>query len=127
MEELKRLIGERKWLVYAAAGVAVLFLSFWGYRLVFAGGDSLMTTDSLAEDLPVKFTDTGETITMARGDVVRQLLDRPGNAPLPPETRIGHPKTGKQTGIVGSEPSWKKFLDSINVERSYKGKPVERK
>lgn len=127
MDELKRLVGERKWLVYTATGVAVLFLAFWGYRLTFRSGDSFMTTDSLAEDLTVKFPDTGESITMARGDVVRQLLERPGSGPLPPETRIGHPKTGKQTGIVGSESSWKKFIDSVNVERSYKGKPVDRK
>jgi hypothetical protein len=127
MDELKRLFEERKWLVYTAGGVLALFLCFWGYRVVFGGSESLMTTDSLAEELSVKFSDTGESVTMARGDVVRQLLERPGSTPLPPETRVGHPKTGKQTGMVGSESSWKKFLDQINVERSYKGKPVERK
>lgn len=124
MDELKRLLQERKWLVYAAIGVAVLFVGFWGYRIVFGGNDGLMTSESLAEDVTVKFTDTGESIKMPRGDVVRQLLDRPGNTPLPETTRVGHPKTGVQTGIVGSDSTWKKFIDEINVERTFKGKPV---
>jgi hypothetical protein len=122
--ELKHLYQERKWLFNAAAGVLLLCVAFWGYRLVFAKADGLMTSESLAADVSVTFSDTGETIKMPRGDVIRQLLDRPGSAPLAPTERIGHPKTGKQTGMVGSESAWKKLIDEVNTERSYKGRPV---
>ena len=123
MEDLRRFVADRKGLVFVFAGVLLLAVAFWSVRL-FGGGGGVLPGDSLSESVTVRFDDTNASLTMPRGDVVRQLLERPGSGPLPTTERLANPKTLKLTGIAGSESAWKKLLEQVNQERSYKGRPV---
>jgi len=127
MEQLKRLFSEKKGLSYMLVAVLVAAVAFWGYRLFFADRNDVLSTEALSEDVTVLFTDTGDTRKMARGDIVRELLDRDGNTAIDPSNGITNPKTGKQTGVIVSDGAWKKLIEGVNRERSFKGKPIGQK
>ena len=112
MPSLREQLNARPWLGWAFAG-AVLVAAFFMYLRMRPSDEGALSGDSLTEEVTVKFTDTGETVTMLRGRLTRELLGK--NGKIDPTEGIVNPKTGKPSGILVSDKQWKKLVAEINA------------
>lgn len=99
---------------WSVATVAILVA---GYLLI----RSLMATSPydparMTQDVVIRFTDTGEEITMSRGRFEREL--RGLGKSLTVNEGIVNPKTGKPTGFLVAADEWKETVERLNQERA---------
>jgi hypothetical protein len=112
MASLRDQLNARPWLGWAFAG-AVIVASLVMYVRLRAGDNGALSGDAQTDEVTVRFTDTGETITMLRGRLTKELLARNGR--LDPAEGIVNPKTNKPTGVLVNDKQWRKMVTEINA------------
>lgn len=112
MANLRDQLNARPWLGWAFAGVVVVASVFMYFRLR-STDEGALSGDALTEEVTVKYTDTGETVTMLRGRLTRELLGKDGT--LDPTKGIRNPKTGELSGVLVNDKEWKKLVAEINA------------
>jgi hypothetical protein len=93
------------WVLAAILMLATAFLLYRNFK-----GDEV---SALTQMVTIRCNETGETWTMLRGAMERELYDRP--FPVDPSAGLVNPKTGKFTGFPVDD--WKLTIDRINAER----------
>lgn len=109
---LRDQMNKKPWIGWAVAGVILLTsaLFFWRSR----GGNDPYSPDRITELVTIKFTDTGEEITMRRGRMELELRGRKGT--LDSTTGITNPKTGAPTGFLYNKDDWEATCKRLNDE-----------
>lgn len=69
-------------------------------------------TAALAGEVTIRDKETGESWTMVRGVLEKQLYERA--YPIDPAVGVDNPKTGKPTGFTSD---WEQLVARINAER----------
>lgn len=111
MANIRVFINERPWLGWALAGV-LLVLSVVLYFQLGNRSDPY-SQERLTESVTIKFIDTNEEITMARGRMERELRYRTGQ--IDSTKGITNPKTGQPTGFPLRD--WEETIKRINYEK----------
>jgi hypothetical protein len=114
MQALREFLAKRPFIGWIVAGVCVLVAAFVIYRN--SSSNSPYSVDRLGEMVTIKFSDTGEEITMPRGRFEQMLWDRP--APIDPTQGIVNPKTNQPTGFLYNKNEWEETVSRINGERA---------
>jgi hypothetical protein len=110
---LREFLNKAPWAGWVTAGIVFLaaaFLFFRGQR-----SDDPYNPDRMREMVTIRFTDTGEEITMPRGTMDKQL--RHQGAHLDPSKGIINPKTGQATGFLFDKKEWDAMIARINNEK----------
>lgn len=68
------------------------------------------------QEVTIRFTDTGDELTMSRGRFEKEL--RGSGRELKLDEGIINPKTGKPTGFLVAADEWKETVARLNLERS---------
>lgn len=106
-------INKRPWLGWACAAALLGLSAYLFWRL--SGGTDPYDPSRITEEVTIKFTDTGEEITMPRGRLERELRYRQGK--LDPTKGIVNPKTGQPTGFLFSKSDWESTISRLNEEK----------
>ncbi len=117
---LRESINQKPWLGWAVAAVLFCVAALFALRSFFPSGD-IYSGDSMSEMVTIKFTDTGETMEIPRGRLIKQLLDDGGT--LDPSKGIMNPKTKQPTGFLFNKSEWESMIKSLIADRA-EAKPV---
>lgn len=112
MASLREQLNARPWLGWAFAGVVVV-AAVAMYLRMRNTDEGPLSGDALTEEVTVRYTDTGETVTMIRGRLTRELLTKEGR--LDPTQGIRNPKTGQLSGVLVNDREWQKLVKEINL------------
>ncbi|MDP1661354.1 MAG: hypothetical protein Q8L55_05505 [Phycisphaerales bacterium] len=112
MSSIRDQLNARPWLGWAFAGVVVL-ASVVTFMRMRSSDDGAMSGDALTEEVTIRYTDTGETVSMLRGRLTRELLGKDGL--LDPTQGIRNPKTGELSGVLVNDKQWQKLVAEINA------------
>lgn len=97
--------------------VAIVAVVIAGYLLVRSLiARSPYDPSRMTQDVVIRFTDTGDEITMTRGRFEREL--RGLGKSLTVNEGIINPKTGKPTGFLVAVDEWKETVERLNQERA---------
>lgn len=97
--------------------VAIVAILIAGYLLIRSlTARSPYDPARMTQDVVIRFTDTGDEITMTRGRFERELRGL-GKA-LTVNEGIVNPKTGKPTGFLVAADEWKETVERLNQERA---------
>ncbi|MGD9689967.1 MAG: hypothetical protein AB7K52_09980 [Phycisphaerales bacterium] len=114
MAQFRQIVQDKPWIGWAVAGgigVVALLLAFRD-----GGGGDAYSTARMTEMVTIKFLDTGETVQMPRGRLVRELMLLKG--PIDPEKGIINPKTGQPTGFIFDKDEWTETVSRINEDKA---------
>ncbi len=112
MSSIREQLNARPWLGWAFAGVVVV-ASVVTFIRMRSSDDGAMSGDALTEEVTIRYTDTGETVSMLRGRLTRELLGKDGK--LDPSQGIRNPKTGELSGVLVNDKQWQKLVAEINA------------
>lgn len=112
MSSIRDQLNARPWLGWAFAGVVVV-ASVVTFIRMRSSDDGVMSGDALTEEVTIRYTDTGETVSMLRGRLTRELLGKDGR--LDPSQGIRNPKTGELSGVLVNDKQWQKLVAEINA------------
>ena len=110
---IREFLNKAPWAGWAVAGALLLasaFLFFRGQR-----GTDPYSPERMQEMVTIRFTDTGEEVTMPRGAMDKQL--RYQGEKLDPSKGIINPKTGQPTGFLFDKEEWEEMVARINAEK----------
>lgn len=113
MDAIREFMRQKPWIGWALA-FALLATTAWVY--VGGGRTNPYSADYLTETVTVKFADTGDEITMSRGEIELELRARAGR--LEPGAGILNPKTGKPSGFPFYAQEWNQTISRINAEKA---------
>ena len=118
MPSIREVVQQKPWIGWAVAlvlfGVSELLIYPTNKP---SGGYS---ADRLREIVTIRFSDTGEELTMGRGDFERRLrLESSGL--IDPAKGLLNPKTNQNTGFLVDVEGWNKTVERINQERKKLG------
>lgn len=105
-------------LVPALRWAAVIALLLVGAYLVIRPALRSGTGGALGEEVTIRFTDTGDTITMQRGRFERMMLEKGVEGPIDPSKGIINPKTNAPTGFPADRAYWEGLVASVNEAMS---------
>jgi hypothetical protein len=111
MADVKAQLAEKPWLKWAIGGLVVLVLIL-GWQRLRPRNESTLSGDSLIEEVTIKYTDTGKTVKMLRGRLVRELVGREGA--IDPNKGLKNPETGEYSGVIINESEWQKLVKDVN-------------
>lgn len=113
MPSPREIIENKPWLGWGVAGilgvVAVVVL-----MRSFGGGDPY-SVDTLTQDVTIKCTETGETWTMPRGRMEKELRLRAGL--IDAGQGLANPSTGRPTGFPFDDKGWRSTVERLNAEK----------
>ncbi|MBX3381631.1 MAG: hypothetical protein KF805_16160 [Phycisphaeraceae bacterium] len=112
MDQIRKLL-QSPAIGWSVAAIAVGFAIFMLIRSFFAV--SPYDPARLTQDVTIRFTDTGEEVTMSRGRLEKEL--RGSGKALNPDEGLLNPKTGKLTGFLVATNEWKETIARLNQER----------
>lgn len=110
---LRESMNKNPWLGWAAAGVLFLVAVLLAVRN-FGGGSDSYSTDRMTEVVTIKFTDTGDTIEIPRGRLIKQILDQGGE--LDPNKGLINPKTKQPTGFLFDKAEWDRMITQLQAD-----------
>ncbi len=113
---MKDFFKKGSWVSWAICAVLLLATAWlWWDRSVH---ESPFTPERMKEEVSIKYTDTGDVVTMPRGRFEKLLRD-PGTK-LDPGKGLINPKTGQPTGFLYSQREWEEAVKRVNeaVDRS---------
>lgn len=110
---------DRPWLVWVLGAVLLTAGGYWGWRLLSSGSNGF-SSETLAEDVTIKYTDTGKTAVIMRGSVVRELSAR--KLPIDPSVGLRNPETNKNTGFPENEALWKQIISEVEQFKKARGR-----
>jgi hypothetical protein len=123
MNWLREFLAKSPWIGWA---VALVFMGIAGWLIVSgaSGGGSKYIPERMQEKVTIKFTDTGETLEMYRGDLEKEVRQRSDG--LDKTKGIINPKTGQPTGFPYNPDDWDGMIDRIAKQREILrgGKPA---
>ncbi len=98
--------------------LALVFMAVAGWMIVsgLGGGGGKYTPERMQETVTIKFSDTGDTIEMYRGDLEKLVRQR--SEGLDKGKGIVNPKTGQPTGFPYSPDDWDGMIDRIAEQRA---------
>jgi hypothetical protein len=111
-------INAKPWLGWLMAGI-ILVGAVVMYFQLSGGSGSAFSSDRATEMMTIKFTDTGKTIEMPRGRVIRQLMDR--GKDIDSEKGIENPETHQFTGFPYDKNGWDSMVAEIKKANSAEG------
>lgn len=121
MDRLRDMMNKSPWVGWATAGVLLLGSIFMFVR--GGRGSDPYSPDRMKESVTIKFTDTGDEITMTRGQLDREM--RRSADKLDAGKGIINPKTGQPTGFPFDKDEWDQMISRINEEKQeFKKAPV---
>lgn len=112
MASLRDQLNARPWLGWAFAGAVVVAAVVMYFRMK-GGDEGALSGDALTEEVTIRYTDTGKTVTMLRGRLTRELLGKDGK--LDPSQGIRNPETGQLSGVLVNDKEWNKLVAEINA------------
>jgi hypothetical protein len=114
MPSVREFLNKAPWAGWATAGIlllAAVFLFFRGQR-----NTDPYSPERMKEMVTIRFSDTGDEITMPRGTMDKQL--RHQGATLDPGKGLINPKTGQPTGFLFDKEEWEAMVARINTEKA---------
>ena len=114
MPSVRELLNKAPWAGWAVAGVlllAAVFLFIRGQR-----SNDPYSPDRMQEMVTIRYSDTGDEVTMPRGRMDKQLRDQ--GATLDPSKGLINPKTGQPTGFLFDKEEWEGMIARINAEKA---------
>lgn len=118
MPSIREVIQQRPWIGWVVALVLFGVSAFLVFRGNGSGG--AYSPEKLREIVTIRFSDTGEEVTMGRGDFERRLrLESSGI--IDPAKGLLNPKTSQNTGFLVDVEGWRSTVDRINAERKKMG------
>ncbi len=125
MANVRELINKKPWLGWSVAGAAMCVAAYFAWRSNSVKGE--YTTERMTQNVTIRFTDTGDTMEIARGRLMRDLMMTGG--PLDPTKGIINPKTNQPTGFPFDKADWETMVKQINRDsaggRAPTGKPAK--
>ncbi len=94
------------WIVVGVMGIIGAILVLRGLR----GGD---TTRELAQDVTIRYEDTGTLETINRGRFESLLIEISARGDLKVDEGLTNPKTGKKTGFPEDRAYWDRIVPAI--------------
>jgi hypothetical protein len=79
------------------------------------GGSDPYSPDRMKETVVIKFADTGDEVTMTRGQLDREM--RRSGDKLDPSKGVINPKTQAPTGFPFDKSEWDEMIARINQEK----------
>ena len=110
---VRDLINKKPWMGWTLAGVLFALMVFMFIRS--GKSESPYSPERMTEMVTIRFSDTGDEMTMPRGRVDKMLRER-GNK-LDANEGITNPKTGKPTGFIFNKKEWDEMIARINSEK----------
>ncbi|MFN0011400.1 MAG: hypothetical protein ACKVS8_07125 [Phycisphaerales bacterium] len=117
MANIRELLNKKPWIGWCVAGAAVCVASYFGWKANKVEGE--YTADRMTQVLTIRFTDTGDTMEIPRGRLMRDLMLAGGK--LDPSKGIVNPKTGQATGFPFSKDDWESMVAQINRDMAPPG------
>lgn len=113
MNRIRDFMNRSPWLgwVFAAVMLGVSVAIF----LKLDGSGDTYSPERMTEDVTIRFSDTGDEITMPRGRFEKELRMR-GSA-IDPSKGIVNPKTNEPTGFLFNKAEWDETVARLNSER----------
>jgi len=111
---LREKLQSNPWIGWCVAIAALCLSGFLMYRN-FSGGESPYSPERMREKVTIKFTDTGDTMEMYRGDLDYEIRTR--GEGLDKAKGIINPKTGQPTGFPYNPDDWDGMIDRIAKQR----------
>lgn len=102
------------WWPIPILAIVLLVGAAWLLRSVVRQPD-LMSSESMAENVDVYFSDTDTTMAVPRGRIIGELSLL--NAAADQNTRLKNPANGKLSGVVKDEAEWKRLIVIVNATR----------
>lgn len=112
---LRQLINEKPVLGWIVAAVLAIVATVLIIRMS-AGGGGERSVATMRQEITVRDRETGETWTILRGELEKQLFARAYTGTLDPNVGLPNPKTGKLTGIPELHDSWDDLVARIKKE-----------
>ncbi|MBY0112782.1 MAG: hypothetical protein K2Y21_08175 [Phycisphaerales bacterium] len=100
---------------WTVAGLAIAVAAYLFFRSMF--GSAAYDLSTLSQSVTVRFMDTGDEITLTRGEFEKQLRAVKGT--LTKDTGIINPKSGQPTGVLVASREWEETIARINAERDW--------
>jgi hypothetical protein len=98
------------WLGWALCLVLLCLTGYlWWDR---SRNDSPFSPDRMLEEVTIKYSDTGETVTMPRGRFEKML--RSTGEKIDPSKGLINPKTGQPTGFLFHQAEWETSVKRVN-------------
>ncbi len=114
LDGLREQLNKRPALGWGVAGVLLVVMGAVMWWRLSGGGDPY-APERMTEEVTIKFTDTGDEITMPRGRMEQELRYRTGQ--IDPSQGIINPKTNQPTGFLFSKSDWDKTVERLNEEK----------
>ena len=112
---IRESINSKPWLGWAVAGVVLVLAAWLMFSRLGAGSDTY-DPKRMQQTVTIKFTDTGETIEMPRGRLIKMLADQGGK--IDPTKGIINPATKQPTGFLYDKAEWDELVKNINEDRA---------
>lgn len=113
MDRIRDFMNRSPWLGWVFAAV-MLGVSVLLYMRMSGSGDTY-SPERMTEDVTIRFSDTGDEITMPRGRFEKELRMRGGA--IDPSKGIINPKTNEPTGFLFNKAEWDETVARLNTER----------
>jgi hypothetical protein len=110
---VREFMNKAPWAGWVVAGVLLLAAVYMFMR--GQTGTDPYSPERMTEMVTIRFTDTGDEITMPRGTMDKQL--RHQGEKLDPSKGIINPKTGQPTGFLFNKEEWEEMVARINSEK----------
>lgn len=111
---VREFLNSKPWIGWALALVFLGVSAFFFYRSRTVGADPY-NPDRMKEMVTIRFTDTNDEITIARGRLDKELRQSPGA--LDPSKGYINPKTNQPTGFLFNKTEWDEMIARINKEK----------
>lgn len=113
MNRIRDFMNRSPWLgwVFAAIMLGVSVTIFFKMN----GSSDTYSPERMTEDVTIRFSDTGDEITMPRGRFEKELRMRGGA--IDPSKGITNPKTNEPTGFLFNKSEWDETVARLNAER----------
>ncbi len=108
-------INQKPMLGWIVAGVLGLVAVFFIFRSSFTGGER-PSIPELKRTITIRDVETGDTWTMTRGELERQLYIRANKGELDMSVGFVNPETGKPTGFPELRGGWEDLVERIQTE-----------
>lgn len=113
MPSLREALNAKPWLGWGVAAVLAVIAGVVFVRSLRSG--DTYSVDRMTEEVTIKCAETGETWTMPRGRMEKELRLRSGL--LDASQGLTNPNTGRPTGFPFDAGSWDETIRRINAEK----------
>ncbi len=110
MGNIREVINKKPWLGWLVAGAAMCAAGYFAWRSTSEKGE--YTPERMTQRITIRFTDTGDTMEISRGRLIRDMMLSGGQ--IDPTKGVINPKTNQPTGFPFNKDDWEKMVGQIN-------------